>query len=86
MQWRLDVELGNESLYRIYRPSFLVEVDSQRGEEKRSDFFETDYSTLRSITQELENAIQSSWEVSCADFRYLMKYACTCLYSIRSCV
>ena len=68
------MELGNESLYRIYRPSFLVEVDSQRGEEKRSDFFETDYSTLRSITQELENAIQSSWEVSCADFRYLMKY------------
>ena len=80
------MELGNESLYRIYRPSFLVEVDSQRGEEKRSDFFETDYSILRSITQELENAVQSNWEVSCADFRYLMKYACICLYSIRYCV
>ena len=69
MQWRLDVELGNESLYRIYRPSFLVEVDSQRGEEKRSDFFETDYSKLLSNTQELENAIQSSSEQSFADFR-----------------
>lgn len=86
MKWRLDVELGNESLYRIYKPSFLVEIDSQYRDEKRSDFFETDYLTLQSITQELESAIQNSWEVSCADFRYLMKYACACLYLTPYCI
>ena len=75
MKWRLDVELNNQSLYRVYKPSFLVEIDSRCKNERKSEFFETDYTVMQSIVEDLTNAVQSSWSVCCSDFRYLMQYA-----------
>lgn len=73
MKWRLDVEISNRSLYRVYKPSYLLEIESISDGKKVSEYFECDYSCLKNIHAKLKNSIQSDWDLCCKDFHYLLE-------------
>lgn len=71
------MELSRQSLYQTYSPSFLLEITSKEQGIQKKECFEVDYTTLKGIIKELQDAVQNNWDVCCHEFRYLMKFGFT---------
>ena len=75
------MEISNQCLNRVYNPSYLIELGSSHQGGKLREYFEVDYSTLKTIRDTLQNSIQTSWKSCCNDFRYIISANYVCLLS-----
>lgn len=57
LEWRLDVELGSRCMRNQVTPMFLLKIDTEGGDETRSEFFEVDPVSLKHVTASLETAL-----------------------------
>eukprot|EP00470_Lotharella_oceanica_P000812 CAMPEP_0170167522 /NCGR_PEP_ID=MMETSP0040_2-20121228/913_1 /TAXON_ID=641309 /ORGANISM="Lotharella oceanica, Strain CCMP622" /LENGTH=198 /DNA_ID=CAMNT_0010405585 /DNA_START=15 /DNA_END=611 /DNA_ORIENTATION=+ len=57
LSWRLEIETSSRSLHHEVKPSFLLDLKTERMGEPHSELMQCDYSVLKNMCNELELAL-----------------------------
>mmetsp|Transcript_34281 Transcript_34281/g.66788 ORF Transcript_34281/g.66788 Transcript_34281/m.66788 type:complete len:199 (+) Transcript_34281:34-630(+) len=57
LSWRLEIETSTRSLHHEVKPSFLLELQTEKMGEPHSELMQCDYSVLKNMCNELELAL-----------------------------
>eukprot|EP01117_Protostelium_nocturnum_P016808 TRINITY_DN6729_c0_g1_i1.p1 TRINITY_DN6729_c0_g1~~TRINITY_DN6729_c0_g1_i1.p1 ORF type:complete len:200 (-),score=32.85 TRINITY_DN6729_c0_g1_i1:60-659(-) len=60
LDWRFDVQLSSRSLRNQTEPLFTLCLTIEDGKESKKHYLESDYTNLKHLSEELENALRES--------------------------
>jgi len=61
LSWRLDMQIASRTQYQQFKPEFILELTTVQGEEQpRKQLLQADYSNMKRLCTELENALKEA--------------------------